>query len=68
MDASNHVRHESWDVSLALALLALPAAALGWVVRRHTLLKIQFAVAVLVLLMVLLPATTVDPVYFTAWC
>jgi hypothetical protein len=59
---------EFWDASFALAFTALAAVALGWILRRHKLLKVQFALAALLLLMVLFLATTVDPVYFTAGC
>jgi len=65
---ANHVRHEAWDASLALALTAVAAAGLGWIIRRHKLLMVEFALAALVLLTVLFLATTVDPVYFTAGC
>jgi hypothetical protein len=65
---ANRVRHEFWDASFAFALTALAAAALGWIIRRHRLLKVQIGLAVLLLLMVLFLATTVDPVYFTAGC
>jgi hypothetical protein len=46
----------------------LAAAALGWIIRRQRLLNVQIGLAVLLLLMVLFLATTVDPVYFTAGC
>jgi hypothetical protein len=57
------VRQGLWEASFLIALPALVAAAVGWAVRRHKLLKVQFGLAVLMLLVVL-SATPVDPVYF----
>lgn len=65
---ANHVRHEFWNAAFVVALPAVAVAALGWIIRRHKLLKVQLGLAVLLLLMVLFVATTVDPVYFSAGC
>lgn len=65
---ANRVRHEFWNAALFLALPPLALSGVGWFARRHRLLRAEFGLAVICLLLVLFSATTVDPVYYTAGC
>ena len=65
---ANQVRHELWNAAFLVTLPALAAAGLGGFVRRHRLVKVEFGLASLCVLVVLFSANAVDPVYFSAGC
>jgi hypothetical protein len=65
---AKHVRHQLWDGAFLVALPALALSAFGGFGRRHRWVKVEFGLSVLCVVVILLSAQVVDPVYFGGGC
>jgi len=65
---AKHVRQQLWESSLVLMLPVLAVSAVGGFLMPHRLVKYSFGLALTCLVVVLVSARTVDPVYFGGGC